>query len=479
MASRGVLSMVGLAAQGVLRLVTPLLVGRFGGPALLGVVQTAISAATFLCLVWPTTTGSAASKFLARARGAGRHDEASTVAAHLRRRTAQATLVLGLAALPIWVVAIRGDLAGGLCVGALVVGYGGYNFTRGLQFGIGQVGRATLWDLVIMVGGLLTLLLALVAGVRGPVLVLPMSAAYLVYTLAGWPWSHGDRPTAVLRRELDGFVALGVAGTTASAGFLQLSMIVAKLVGSSTQAGQYAAALTLATPASLLAGSLSLVLFPTMAEAWGRGDIQTFRWQTDQATRLLVVVMVAVFGSLAICSRLIVAVIWGGRYVEAGRLLPILLFAVLPTTLAMASINSLSTRSQRGMAATSVASLSGLAVGAAAWALFAARGGETGVALGYLAGTLVISGLPIALVWRRDEHHWGGLAARLAVGVGVALGIILARDALNLGPWLDLLWAAVFVLVWLVVVRREAKVVLRLLSPLLGRRGAPGASPTA
>lgn len=478
MASRGVLSMVGLAAQGVLRLVSPLLVGRFGGPSLLGVVQTAISAATFLCLVWPTTTGSAASKFLARARGAGRHDEALTVASHLRRRTTQATLILGLAAIPIWIVAIRGDLAGGLCVGALVAGYGGYNFARGLQFGIGQVGRATVWDIVIMVAGLVTLLMTLLAGVRGPVLVLPMAAAYLVYTLAGWPWGHGQRPTTALRRELDGFVALGVAGTTASAGFLQLSMVVAKLVGSSNQAGQYAAALTLATPASLLAGSLSLVLFPTMAEAWGRGDVTAFRWQTDQATRLLVVVMVAVFGSLALCSRLIVAVIWGGRYAEAGRLLPILLFAVLPTTLAMASINSLSTRSQRGMAATSVASMSGLAVGAAAWALFATRFGEVGVAVGYLAGTLVISGLPIALVWRRDEHHWGGLAGRLFVGVGLAVALIVARDALSLGPWLDLLWAAVFVLVWMILVRREAKVVLRLMSPLLGRRGTSGASPT-
>jgi O-antigen/teichoic acid export membrane protein len=475
MASRGVLSMVGLAAQGVLRLLTSLLVGRFGGPSLLGVVQTAISAATFLCLVWPTTTGSAASKFVARARGAGRVDEALSVAAHLRRRTTQATVVLGLAAVPIWTLAIGGDLAGGLCVGALVVGYGGYNFARGLQFGVGQVRRATVWDVIIMLAGLLTLLMALMSGVRGPVLVLPMAAAYLLYTLAGWPWRTGQKPDRRLRRELDGFVALGVAGTTASAGFLQLSMVVAKLVGSGEEAGQYAAALTLATPASLLAGSLSLVLFPAMAEAWGRGDVTSFRWQTDQATRLLVVVMVAMFGALALCSRLIVAVIWGGSYAEAGRLLPLMLFAVLPTTLAMASVNSLSTRSQKGMAATSAASLSGLAVGLVAWLLLATRYGEVGVAVGYLCGTVVIAGLPIALVWRRDGHQWGALAARLGVGVVWALVLMAAQDALGLGPWLDPAWAALFVAGWLALARRETKVVLSLLMPLLGRRGRPGA----
>ena len=470
--------MVGLAAQGVLRLVTPLLVGRFGGPSLLGIVQTAISAATFLCLVWPTTTGSAASKFLARARGAGRPDEAATVARHLRHRTTQATAVLGLAAVPIWVVGIRGDVVGGLWVGALVVGYGGYNFARGLQFGIGEVGRATVWDITIMVGGLGGLFAMLLAGVRGPSLVLPMAAAYLVYTIAGWPFVHGQRPAPALRRELDGFVALGVAGTTASAGFLQLSMVVAKLVSTPEEAGQYAAALTLATPASLLAGSLSLVLFPAMAEAWGRRDIDAFRWQTDRATRLLVVVMVPVFVSLALCSRLIVGVIWGHRYADAGRLLPILLFAVLPMTLAMASVNSLSTRSQRGMAATSVASVSGLAVGAAVWGLVAGPWREVGVAVGYLAGTLVIAGIPIGLVWRRDGHRWGGLAAKLLVGLGMAVVLLVGRDTLGLGPWWDPVCAAVFVSVWLLTVRRDLKVVMRLLTPLLRGRGGTGSAAT-
>lgn len=473
MASRGVLSMIGLAAQGLLRLVTSLLVGRLGGAILLGVVQTAISVATFLCLVWPTTTGSAASKFVARARGAGRLDEALTVATHLRRRTAQATVVLGLAAVPIWMVGIGGDLAGGLCVAALVVGYGGYNFARGLQFGVGQVKRATVWDVIIMLAGLLALLLALLLGVRGPVLVLPMAAAYLLYTAVGWPWTTGAKPDRALRRELDGFVALGVAGTTASAGFLQLSMVVAQLVGTGEEAGQYAAALALATPASLLAGSLSLVLFPAMAESWGRGDVTAFRWQTDQATRLLVVVMVGLFGALALCSRLIVAVIWGDDFALAGQLLPLLLFAVLPTTLAMASVNSLSTRSQKGMAATSVASVTGLTVGLIAWALLATRFGQEGVAAGYLCGTLVIAGIPIALVWRRDGHRWGGVAVRVGLGIAWALALMAAQATMDLGVGLDLLWAAVFLLGWLVLVWPEMKGVRRMLLPLLGRRAQP------
>ena len=470
MASRGVLSTIGLASQGALRFLINLLVGRFGGPSLLGILQTAISTATFLALLWPTTTGSAASKFVARARGADKPDEVEAVAAHLRRRTIETTLLLAAIAVPLWIWLGEGDVTGGLSVAALVIGYSGYNFARGVQFGVGQVARSTVWDVIITLAGVAGVLCALVTGVQGPLLLLPMAGAYLLYTVAGWPWSALGRPSAALRREMGGVVARGVFGTIASAGFLQLSMVVARQVGSAHEAGQYAAALTLATPASLLAGSLSLVLFPSMAEAWGRGDVRGFRWQTDQATRLLVVVMVAIFGSLALCSRLVVAIIWGTRYAQASELLPILLLAVLPTTLAMACVNSLSTRSQRGMAVASGASLSGLAVGGVGWLLLAPRFGESGVALGYLAGTLVIAGLPVAVVWHRDGQEWSRLLSKLACGVCIVVGMLAAQRQLPLGPWLDTAWALVFLLAWLTIVRREARVVMRLLRPLRGLR---------
>ena len=98
------------------------------------------STATLLTLLWPTTAGSAASKFVARAHGAGRHAEAEAVARHLRRRMVQTTALLAVVAVPVWMlVAGAPDVWGGLCVAALVIGYSGYNFARGLQFGAGQV----------------------------------------------------------------------------------------------------------------------------------------------------------------------------------------------------------------------------------------------------------------------------------------------------------------------------------------------------
>src|SRR5690606_36015248 len=123
----------------------------------------------------------------------------------------------------------------------------------------------------------------------------PESAADAGSGLATGSLGAGDAAettlSRTLRREIDHFVLFGLAGAVAVTGFLQLSMVVARLVDSDAQAGQYAAALSLATPASLLAGSMSLVLFPAMAESWGRGDLESFRRQGDEAMRLLVLVM--------------------------------------------------------------------------------------------------------------------------------------------------------------------------------------------
>ncbi|MGX7824007.1 lipopolysaccharide biosynthesis protein [Actinokineospora sp. 24-640] len=454
LARGGVFSTVGLLAQGILRFATALLVGHIAGDAALGVVATAIATATILALLWPTTTGSAASKFLARARGAGDAGEIRAIAAHLRSRTLVTAVLLGLASMPAWVLIDGGSWAGAVSVGALTIAYSGYSFTRGVQFGAGQVPRATAWDLVSVVVGLAGLVGLLVAGVSGPALVVPLVLAYGLYTVAGWPYGVSGRPAPQRRRELDGFVALGVVGTLASTGFLQFSQITATLVGGVEQAGVYAAALSLATPASMLAASLSLVLLPSMAEAWGRGDHTAFHAQTDQATRALAVVMVAIFGSVIVGSRLLVEVVWSAKFAAAQDLLPVLVLAVLATNLAVASVNSLSTRSQRGMRVTTVASVLGLVVGAVVWLFVTPSMGLGGVALGYLCGTVVVAVIPTVLAWRTGGHQWGVLFGKVALGLAVVGGIAVAQRVADLPLLLDPVFAVGFLAGWWLLNRK-------------------------
>lgn len=471
LARGSVFSTVGLIAQGVLRIATSLLVGHIAGKAELGVVASAIATALTLAVLWPTSTGSAASKFLARARGAGKTDETMAVAGHLRTRTVQTALFLGAVTLPIWIVIDHGTWQDALSVAALTLAYSGYSFTRGVQFGAGQVPRATSWDVTTVLLGLAGLATLLILGVRGTALVLPLVLTYGVYTVAGWPYAAHGRPTVSRRRELDVFVLLGAVGSLASTGFLQLSQIAAKLAGGDAAAGQYAAALSLATPASLLAGSLSLVLLPSLSEAWGRGDRAAFRARTDQASHGLAVVMVAIFGSIAVCSPLIVDLIWGSRYAGVENILPILVVAVLATNLGVTSVNALTTRSQWGNALTSIASIVGMGVGAAFWFTLAPRLGLNGVAIGYLCGTVTIAGIPVGVVWRIDRHRWTPLFGRVVVGVAVAAGIIVAEHVAHLSVLFEPLLAIGFLLVWWAMNRAD---VARLPIPAALRRGRGG-----
>ena len=213
---------------------------------------------------------------------------------------------------------------------------------------------------------------------------------------------------------------------------------------------------------------MSLVLFPAMAESWGKGDHKGFQRQTDHSMRLLVLVMVAIFGSLILCSRLLVSVVFGAEFRQAAQLLPVLLLAVLATSLGVAAVNSITTRSQRGMVLTSGASMAGLVTGAVVWVLLAPRLGIAGVAVGYLCGTVVIAGVPIVTVWRRDGHAWAGLMGRVAAGLVAALLLLTVEDRLGTLAWFDPAFAVLFLTFWCLLSRRDATT---LLPPLLRRPG--------
>ena len=178
--------------------------------------------------------------------------------------------------------------------------------------------------------------------------------------------------------------------------------------------------------------------------------------------------MVPIFGAVALSADLIVQTLWGVRYEQAADLLPLLLLAILPTTIGVASVNSLSTRSQRGMAIASGASICGLVVGLLAWLALAPAFGVVGVAVGYLVGAWVIAATPVGVVWRQDAHRWGGVVLRLAGGV-VVLGAMLTAHRSVGGPlWTDVLWSLAFVTGWLLVSRRDARTAVRLLGSVRG-----------
>jgi O-antigen/teichoic acid export membrane protein len=258
-------------------------------------------------------------------------------------------------------------------------------------------------------------------------------------------------------------VLLGVVGTLASTGFLQISNVLARAANSPHDAGLYAAALSLATPASLLSRSVSLVLFPSMSEAHGRDDRASLRAQTDLGTRALVLVMVATFGMIVILSRTVLGLAYHNEFSGAATVLPIMLVAVLLGTVVVAGVNFLTSTSQRGMKISASTSVIGLVIGCVSWAVLVPIYGVTGVAVGYLIGSAFIT-LPIlVIVWRRERHHWAALFTRFALAVVVLVVLAIEEVRQHVGALASLGLAVGFVVVWLAASYTDVRRVLPLI----------------
>jgi O-antigen/teichoic acid export membrane protein len=462
---RAVLSTVGVGVQGVVRFLYSLLIGRTSGSAVLGEASAPVSLALFMSLLWPTATGTAAAKFVAIARGAQRPEEIEAVGRHLARRTVQSSVVLALCAVLVARTVLDVGWAAAGMTGVLALAYSGYAFTRGLQFGAGQVPRATFWDVATALVSVVVLVLVATSH-SVAVLLLPLALGYGLYTVANWPRRAAATIAPALRREIDGFVLLGVVGTLASTGFLQISNVLARAANSPHEAGLYAAALSLATPASLISRSFSLVLFPSMSEAHGRQDRASLRAQTDVGTRALVVLMVGTFGVIVILSRVVLQVFYGDDFAAAGTVLPIMLVAVLFGTVVVAGVNFLTSTSQQGMRISASTSVIGMVIGCAAWAVLVPLYGVTGVAVGYLIGSAFITLPPLVIVWLREGHHWAALAVRFVVATGALVVLSVYEDKADVSAVAAVGLAAAFLLLWLAVSATDVRRVL----PLIVRR---------
>lgn len=432
LAAQGVLSTIGIVVQGAVRFLFSVVVGNAFGKVVLGAANSAIAVALFASLLQPSAAAASATKFVARARGAGDVELASAVQTHLVRRTTIAALLLGL--LGAAVVPFLLDLGplDAVLTGLLVVTYSGYMFLRGTMYGLGLVERATVWDVLSAAAALAALAVVVKTGYSSLVL-LPLVLGYGVYVVVNVPFHGGRLTDPVLRGEVDRFVRLTLVNSLATSGLLQLSMVVAR-IEDPVGAGAFAAALSLATPASLVSRSLSLVLFPSLSAAYGRGDHAGLRAQVDTATRSLSVISVATFGPLMIISPALIAFFYRrGDYSEAAVLLVPLLLAVLVLNVVIGATNSLLTREYRHARVVMVAGLTGAAVGALAWLVVVPALGALGVALGYLLGSAVMAVVPLVVAWRLDQMRWAGVWIRFSLGtaLAVALAIVVQRNEIG------------------------------------------------
>ena len=472
--SRAALSTYATAVQGLARLVYSVLIGHLGSRELLGQTNTSLSLSVFTSQLWAAPASAAGTRFVAAPATLGDPEAAKVVARHIAIRSTRISLVLPTT------VALVGSLFLGFSpahtIGTVVLAfsYSMYSTLRGIQYGALRFRHVAVWDTIAGATALLAVTVVLTLGLTSLAL-LPLALGYALFAVVSWPARVAGRVDPALRRQIDQFVLFGVVSGLASGGLLQLSQIAAHSYSGPAEAGDFAAALTLATPASMLSVALSTVLVPPLVAAAGRGDRAAVHAQSDAIARRLTAIFVGLFGVLVIVSPLAIAVVWGAEYSEAATILPVLLVAVMLASIALGAATTLQSTRVRGPRAVAAVNLAGLLVSLAVWPVLAPRYGTVGVALGYLIGSGLASLGLLGTVWWVERHHWVDLAVKLVGGTAVVLALAqLARGVEGAaGAAAQLGAALVFAVAWLALNRHE---VAALWATVRGRGTTPAST---
>lgn len=355
LASSAILSTAGIGVQGVSRLVYTVLIGRAFGTEALGHASALLSLSIFAALLWPTAAGNTASRFLALALRGRVSDRAVLRALDVSMLVS--TVLLGLAAVP--VARLLGNSWGtSATAAALVAGYGAYAYARGARLGYGGAARVAIWDSISAAVSLGLLVVVCVGGLS-PLVVLPLAVGYGVFAAACWPRRAPDaaartqaspddarRPSG--RTDADADADQTTAATVSAAlsfsrwnvlaglttnGLLQLAMIAAQLNAPGESAGVYAAAFTLATPASMLGQAVSQIVVPAFAQDSGRSPLRSRG--PAAACGAFAVLAAAVFGLAALLAPWYLPLLYPAEAAAAVPMLRFLLLGVFVFTVAL------------------------------------------------------------------------------------------------------------------------------------------------
>lgn len=385
---QGVLSTVGVGVQGLARFGYSILIARFVGPDELATVNALIALSILLSLLWPTAAGNAAGMQLARALRA--HRSPGRVLATVWGSSGIAVAIIGLVAAAVGVLTGAMSAGDAVALVALTAAWSAYILARGVRMGLGQVGQAAAWDGItaaISLGGLI----AVIALGWMELLLLPLTLGYAVFALAAIPGMRRGHPRErddlTIPADVLRLIGWNSIGLLAANGLLQFSMVFAEVTDTPREAGMFAAAIALATPASMIAQAASQVLIPRYAH-WLAEDPRHAR---DAHVRVMAVLgggLFVVFGAVGVLADWIVAVLYGPGYEDSVPLLRILLIGVYLFSIGLLATTFLIT-SWRALTATIAATI-GTVVGVAFMALGAASlGGAMAAAIGVVVGTAI------------------------------------------------------------------------------------------
>lgn len=419
------LTVIAVLVQGLSRFGYTLLIGNILGNKILGQVNTAISLALFLVLLWPQASGNAASRFIAMARGQADPDQQLSVGLYASRSAAIGMAVLSVTAVVIATFTLNLPLSYALSTGLLVLALSAYNFVRGVRTGNNQFVTTTAWDFISSTVTL-TLLVVVLLGGFTPLLLLPLSVGYLIYAIPAWPRTGGSVLPSALKKEILTFTFWASVNIITAAGLLQLSLLFGSHFDTLAAVGQYSAAVAIATPASMLSSSMMVALAPSVARMYTAGDMENMKRQLDSIMRLMVLVFLPVFGVGIIWAEPLIQLLYGARFKEFEGSIPllILLFFAVSATSFNAANARLNGGEAWGVRALALCNAAGMAGGVALIFWLGPSLGVRASAIGYMVACFISALAPMIIVWIHDRMHWGYVLTRIVCGYALILGCL-------------------------------------------------------
>jgi O-antigen/teichoic acid export membrane protein len=391
--------MAGLLAQGLARFLYTVAIGRWLGPEALGDVNTVLALAVYLSLFWPAALGVAGSRYIP-STSHGRANEQATIAYLKRSFWISTALLVPLGG--IVAALLTADLLTGVAASALIGTYGAYTFVRGTLLGQDKVTRITVVDTISSIAAL-TLLITVITFDSSPLLLLPLSVGYLAFSLIGWPRTVTSSLDRALRGEINRFTAHSVVWLVATGGLLPTTMVFAQAFGSSRDAGIFAAAMTLATPANMIAQALSQVLVPFIAAR--AHEPEAMRALSLRLLGITVAGFTSTFGILFLLAPWLLQFFYGPEYAGGVVSMYGLLAGVYLSSCATVPISVLlATGRQRAVSIVSVATVVSATIVMAALAPFLQT-------LGILIGFILAPSISVVVLTGILFKRFSGVAS--------------------------------------------------------------------
>jgi O-antigen/teichoic acid export membrane protein len=430
------LSMVGLVALGLTRLVHGSLVSRATDPETYAVVGKLIGLAMTVSLVVPGGLASAASRYISFHIG-GRDPAAARAAYRVLTAAGYVTALLFAVIVALIAPHLHGVSSSDVvAVAALTAVYSAYSVAKGALYGFDRI-VPYVWlevagsvlavglTVAVVVTGAHAYLVPLIIGNS----VLMLGALVVLRPRPTVPSEQEPMATVLARlklRDLGIWVGLASLGGGASAGLLQLLPVLAGRFTSRVEVAYFVAAVTLVAPLAFLPRAFTLALFPAMARAHGAGDVDVVRRHADVSTRALLTLLAPIFAAGILVAPEVLALFGGSQYAAGAPVLRLLLIATYAGSIQVGAVNSLS--SGDAVRIPVYAAVVGAVVGLAALVPLGHLLGSAGVGLSYLLAVAITSGVPLWATWRRFGMAWTGPMIR---SFAVLLGALALAEVLD------------------------------------------------